>query len=105
LTAKKLSAAEIVAQQDGVPLLYNDFTADALMSGTVVHDFRNNLHTGTYEYKGTKGQFSGKIWMKGDMFCHEEGRGFDTCGFVYLDGADFYNVGADGKVLSIDKKQ
>jgi hypothetical protein len=104
-SAKKLSGKEIVDLQDGVNLTYKNYVDGVLVTGTAVHDFKNNQNSGTYDYKGTKGLFNGRVWLNDDMFCHSEnaGRG-DTCVNVYLDGSSFYNVSPEGKVLSVDTK-
>jgi hypothetical protein len=104
-SAKKLTGKEIVELQDGVTLTFKDYSADALMTGTTVHDFKAGRNGGTYEYKGIKGTYEGKVWIKDDMFCHNAtGMPGDTCIFVYSDGPTFYNVSPEGKVLSIDTK-
>ena len=105
-SARKLSGKEIVELQNGAKLTFEDYTADAVITGTTTHDFVNSRQNGIYEYRGSHGNFAGKVWIKDDMFCHaEDGRGNEICGFVYLDGNTFYTVGVDGKILAIDKKE
>jgi hypothetical protein len=104
-SAKKLTGKEIVELQDGVTLTFKDYTTPTLLTGAVVHDFKNKSESGTFEYKGIKGQINSTIWLKEDMLCDlQPGKG-DVCSFVYLDGSSFYNVGPDGKVRSVDTKQ
>jgi hypothetical protein len=104
-SAKKLTGKEIVDLQDGVTLAYKDYEHESLATGTEVHDFKNNRNTVTYEYNGVQGSYTGKVWIKDDMFCHSEFiRPGDTCVFVYSEGSSFYNISPEGKVLSIETK-
>jgi hypothetical protein len=103
-SAKKLTSKEIVDLQDGVTMTFEAYTFDAPVTGTVVHNFQNNQHTGKYTMGGVETAFHGPIWIKDDMLCHVGPRG-DICGFVYVDGSSFYNVSPERKVQSVDTKQ
>jgi len=104
-TAKKLTGPEIVKLYDGATITWNNFTQKTEMAGTTTFDFKKGTQTGTWEGGGKKGTFTGKIRVKGDLWCYKIGNNKETCDSVYMDGQDIYEVNAKGVVDSQNKKQ
>ncbi|HEY1781399.1 MAG TPA: hypothetical protein VGG79_13390 [Roseiarcus sp.] len=103
-SAKKLPGKEITALYDGATVNFNNYTMKQSLTGTDTYDLRAHSHHGTYTLGGKSGSFSGTARVKGDQFCHREGSGGEHCAFVYIEGADIYEVNARGIVESQNRK-
>jgi hypothetical protein len=104
-SAKKLSGSEIVALYDGATIAFNNFTSKLPLTGTDTYNFAKKSHSGSYSIGGKRGTFTGQIRVKGDMFCHREGKGKETCSSVYTNGVYIYEVNQKGVVESMNQKQ
>jgi hypothetical protein len=100
-TAIKLSGKEIVAIYDGSTFKFKDFKSDVPSTGTITFDLKNNITSGTLNGYG---HTLHSIKLNGDKLC-SQGGGFETCSSVYFDGADIYEVSAEGIVVSTLQKQ
>ena len=103
-TAKKLDAAGIRTLYHGMRGSFDNFQNEATLTGEVFYDMDRKVMFGTYNWDNKdKGLFKGKAWIKGDQFCNKPDKGKQTCTDVYLDGRDYYETDAKGKVVSADK--
>jgi hypothetical protein len=103
-TAKKLSGQEIAALYGGT-LKYQNFTQAIPFTGSVTFDLKANTEHGTYSTGASSGEFSGRVRIVGDQWCHQEGTGVEFCVSVYTDGDDIYEVDKYGVVESRNQKQ
>jgi hypothetical protein len=99
-SAKRLNAAAIVALYDGKTFAFKSVTDFGIATGEVSYDFKTNTNHGTYQLGPHHGTFSGAIRVSGDKFCYKA-RGGDICNYVYIDGADVYEVKQSGFVDSV----
>lgn len=104
-SAKKLSAAEIVALYDRHAFAFTTWTAFGVATGTVTYDFRTGTSSGTYRMGSFSGSIDGRIHMQGDRFCYKVKMDREHCNFVYRDGSDIYDVEPGGTVASINRRQ
>jgi hypothetical protein len=103
-SAKKLTGKEISTLYDGATVNFDNFTMKQPLTGTDTYDLKAHSHRGTYTLGDKSGSFSGAARVKGDQFCHREGGGSEHCDFVYVDGAEIYEVNAKGVVESHNHK-
>lgn len=102
-TAKKLTGPDITTLLDGSKVTWTNFALD--MTGTGAFDFKKKTETGTWSAGKKSGKFTSAISVKGDTFCYKTGNSKEVCNSVYTEGADIYNVNAQGVVESTDQKQ
>ncbi len=106
-SAKKLTGAEISALFDGATLTFESYTHPNLVSGTATFDLKNHTQTGTWEAAAVnkKGDVSGFVEVKGEQWCFKPDPKKEFCNFVYMDGADVYEVSGSKVVLAKEKRQ
>ena len=103
-SAKKLSGQEIAALYGGGAIKYQNFTQAVPSTGSVTFDLKTNTEHGTYSMGASTGEFSGRVRIVGDQWCHQEGGGVELCVSIYTDGNDIYEVDKDGVVESLNQK-
>jgi hypothetical protein len=100
-TAKKLTAAEIIRLYDGRTMSFSNFSLNKPLTGEVTVSFKTKTISGTYVFGDEKGEFKGKIRMKGDNYCYSVGKkSKEICGKIYSDGATIYEVNSMGRVIA-----
>jgi Protein of unknown function (DUF995) len=106
--AKMLTAAEVIAAYDGKSYAWDHPNTDKV-KGTVTFDFKKGYMSGTWNDGKSKGEWEGKITMKGDQYCYRTkpkgGKKFSntTCNILYTDGKMIYETHPKSKkVLSTD---
>jgi hypothetical protein len=101
-TAKRLGDDAIVALYDGKTFAFQSFTFIGIATGTVTYDFTTMTDKGTYKIGPHSGTFGGAISVSEDKFCYAASGG-QRCNYVYVDGADIYEVKQSGIVDSIKR--
>lgn len=102
-SAKRLAGATIAKLYDGKAYTFESHTFYGLVTGEVSYDIKTGTNRGTYELGSRKGTFEGKIRIVGDRFCYRAGSPGERCNYVYLDGADIYEVRGSGIVDSVKR--
>lgn len=103
-TAKKLSGQEIAALYGDATIKYQNFTQAVPFTGSVTFDLKANTEHGTYTTGASTGEFSGRVRIVGDQWCHRVGSGVEFCSSVYANGDDIYEVDKYG-VVELNQKQ
>jgi hypothetical protein len=104
-SAKRLAGATIAALYDGAAFTFKSQTFYGLVIGEVSYDFTTGTNHGTYALGFRKGTFDGKIRIAGDRFCYRAGSPRERCNYVYVDGADIYEVRQSGIVDSVKRRK
>jgi hypothetical protein len=99
-TAKKLTGAEIIKLYDGHTISFNNFSLNKPLSGQFTFNYKAKTISGTYVFGTEKGTFKGSIRISGDSYCYKVRKGKESCGAIYKDGPDIYEVNSMGRVIS-----
>ena len=101
-SAKKLTAGEIKALYDHTQFSFNNYDGTI---GTFLVDFTSKSASGTYVKGKDKGTWTGIVRIRGSQFCRKIENNKEGCVFLYVDGANIYEVNAKGIVESLNRKQ
>lgn len=104
-SAKRLAGATIATLYDGNAFTFKSQTFYGLVTGEVTYDFKAGTNHGTYALGSRNGTFDGKIRIAGDRFCYRAGSPGERCNYVYIDGADIYEVRGSGIVDSVKRRK
>jgi hypothetical protein len=104
-SAKRLAGASIAALYDGNAFTFKSQTFYGSVTGEVSYDFNAGTNHGTYALGSRRGTFDGKIRIVGDRFCYRAGTPGERCNYVYIDGADIYEVRQSGKIDSVKRRK
>ncbi len=100
-SARKLNAGEIMALYDRSQFNFNNHDGT---TGTFLVDFAAKTAFGTFARGGSSGTWTGKVRIRGGQFCRKIENNKEGCVFVYVDGADVYEVNSKGIVESLNRK-
>jgi hypothetical protein len=104
-SAQRLAGSAILALYDGKAFTFKSRTFYGLVTGEVSYDFNAGTNHGTYALGSRRGTFDGRIRIAGDRFCYKAGSPGERCNYVYMDGADIYEVRGSGIVDSIKRRK
>lgn len=101
-SARKLTAGEIRTLYDHTQFNFNNHDGT---TGTFLVDFAGKTAFGTFARGGNRGSWTGRVRIRGSQFCRKIENNREGCVFLYVDGADVYEVNSKGIVESLNRKR
>lgn len=102
-SAKRLAGATIAELYDGKTYTFESYTSFGIATGEVSYDLKAGTNRGTYQLGSRNGTFGGQIRIARDRFCYKTASTGERCNYVYLDGADIYEVRGSGIIDSVKR--